>query len=248
MASYGSPIFTAKPSITSILRDDWKQFDVPGQPSGLGSLPNGDLLVVSMRDQKVMRREGEALMLHADLAPFARDNCKDMIVLSDGSAFVGCFGFDPHSEGPRVTNLIRLEPDGRASAAATDMAFFNGMVTLANETILVVAESVGQCLTAFDIAPDGTLSNRRVLARTPDQQPDGICIDPDGNILAATMIAKRLVKFSPEGALLEAQNLNVSVWAVAVSEGGAILLCTSRDAVGADCTRERSGAIQRVVT
>jgi hypothetical protein len=72
--------------------------------------------------------------------------------------------------------------------------------------------------------------------------------DLHGNILAATMIAKRLVKFSPEGALLEAQNLNVSVWAVAVSEGGAILLCTSRDAVGADCTRERSGAIQRVVT
>lgn len=224
-----------------------KQFAVPGQPSGLGWLPGGDLLVVSMRDQNVMRWDGHTLTVYADLAQFARGNCNDMIVLSDGSAFVGNFGFDPHSEEPRLTNLVRVEADGRASIAATDMAFPNGMVTLADETILVVAESVGQCLTAFDIEPDGILSNRRILARTPGQQPDGICLDVDGSILVATMVGQRLIKFSPGGDHLDAIDFDVPVWACAVSDGGEILLCTSHHSVDADCRRERSGAIQRVV-
>lgn len=224
-----------------------KQFDVPGQPSGLGWLPNGDLLLVSMRDQKVLRWDGRALSAHADLAPFARFHCNDMIVLSDGSFFVGNFGFDPHSEEPRLTNLIRVGPDGHASVAATEMAFPNGMVTLSNETILVVAELVAQCLTAFDIAPDGSLSNRRVLARTPGQQPDGICLDGDGNILVATMVGQQLITFAPDGERLSALDFDVPVWACAVSDSGDILLCTSHHSVGTDCQRERSGAIQRVV-
>jgi sugar lactone lactonase YvrE len=225
-----------------------KILDVPGQPSGLGWLPDGDLLVVSMRDQKVLRWDGNALSVHADLSPFARYNCNDMIVLSDGSAFVGNFGFDPHNEEPRLTNLVRIETDGRASIAASDMAFPNGIVTLAGETMLVVAESVAQCLTAFDIAPDGSLSNRRVLARTPGQQPDGICLDADGNILVATMVGQQLLKFSPDGDQLCAWDFEVPVWACVVSDGGEILLCTSEHSVGADCQRERSGAIQQVVS
>jgi sugar lactone lactonase YvrE len=61
--------------------------------------------------------------------------------------------------------------------------------------ILVVAESVGQCLAAFDIAPKGTLTSRRVLAQTPCLQPDGICLDSDGNILVATMVGQKLMTF-----------------------------------------------------
>jgi sugar lactone lactonase YvrE len=223
-----------------------KQFDVPGQPSGLGWLPDGDLLVVSMRDQKVLRWDGISLTVHADLGLFARDNCNDMIVLSDGSAFVGNFGFDPHNEDPRLTNLIHLKPNGRISIAASDMAFPNGIITLGDETILVVAESVGQCLTAFDITPDGSLSNRRVLARVPGQQPDGICLDTDGNILVATMVGQQLIKISPDGHHLGAIDFDVPVWACAVSDGGDILVCTSHHSVGTECQRERSGAIQRV--
>jgi sugar lactone lactonase YvrE len=220
--------------------------DVPGQPSGLGWLPDGDLLIVSMTDQKVMRWNGEGLSVHADLSPFARFHCNDMIVLSDGSAFVGNFGFDPYSEEPRTTNLIRVAPDGLAGVAATDMAFPNGMLTLQDETILVVAESVSQCLTAFDIGADGNLSNRRILARTPDCQPDGICVDRDGNILVTTMFCNKLVKFAPNGAHLETLEFDVPLWACAVSDSGDILLCTSHHAGIADCQRERSGAIQRV--
>jgi sugar lactone lactonase YvrE len=113
--------------------------------------------------------------------------------------------------------------------------------------MLVVAESIGQCLTAFDIAPDRALSNRRVFASTPGQQPDGICLDSDGNILVATMVGQQLMTFSSEGELLGIMNFDVPVWACAISDGGEILVCTSQHSIGSDCRRERSGAIQRVV-
>jgi sugar lactone lactonase YvrE len=224
-----------------------KIFDVPNQPSGLGWLPDGSLLVVSMLDQRVLRWDGEALRHFADLAPFARMSCNDMIVLSDGSAYVGNFGFDPHSENPRPTNLIRLAPDGAAEIAAGDMHFPNGMATLDGETVLIVAESVTQRLTAFDIAPGGTLSNRRVFAQTPGCQPDGICIDGEGNVLVTTMTCNRLVRFSPAGEHLETLAFDVPLWACAVNDEGDVLLCTSHHAAAEDCRRERSGAIQRLV-
>ena len=224
-----------------------KTFDVPGQPSGLGWLPDGSLLVVSMIDQQVLRGNGQTLAIYADLAPLARFHCNDMIVLSDGSAYVGNFGFDPHSEGPRPTCLIHLAPDGTPAIAAQGMEFPNGMVTLADEKVLIVAESVAQALTAFDIAADGSLANRRLFAATLGCQPDGICIDGDGNILVTTMVANQLIKFSPHGKHLETLSFDVPLWACAVSDTGEVLLCTSHHAAAEDCRRERSGAIQRLV-
>jgi sugar lactone lactonase YvrE len=220
---------------------------VPEQPSGLGWLPNGDMLIVSMRDQKVLRWDGRALSLHADLSALARFHCNDMIVLSSGRAYVGNFGFDPYSEAPITTNLICVEPDGYARIAATDMAFPNGMVTINDETVLVVAESVSQCLTAFDIAPDGTLTNRRLFARTPGCQPDGICRGGDGTILVTTMTCNALVTFAPDGAHMETLTFDVPTWACAATDAGDILLCTSTVSGIEDCQRERSGAIQRVI-
>jgi sugar lactone lactonase YvrE len=222
------------------------EVEVPGQPSGLGWLPNGDLLVVSMRHQRILRWDGSTLTVHADLSPFARNNCNDMIVLSSGRAYVGNFGFDPHSEAPQTTNLICVEPDGTPRIAASGLAFPNGMITLATEKILVVAESVSQCLTAFDIAADGSLSGRRILAKTPECQPDGICLDGSGNILVTTMTCNSLIRFAPDGTHLETLTFDVPIWACAVSDDGEILLCTSHHSALDDCQRERSGAIQRV--
>jgi sugar lactone lactonase YvrE len=221
--------------------------EVTGQPSGLGWMPNGDLLIVSMRDQRVLLWDGRTLSPHADLSPLARFHCNDMIVLSSGRAYVGNFGFDPLSEAPQTTNLICIEPDGSARIATIDMAFPNGMVTINDETVLVVAESVSQRLTAFDIAPDGTLTNRRLFARTPDCQPDGICVDGDGNILVTTMTCNALVTFAPDGTHRETLTFDLPTWACAATDAGDILLCTSPVSGIEDCQRERSGAIQRVI-
>ncbi|WP_218006087.1 SMP-30/gluconolactonase/LRE family protein [Novosphingobium lentum] len=221
--------------------------EVPGQPSGIGWLPDGDLLVVSMLDQAVLRLRDGVLSAHAKLAPLVRDKCNDMIVLPDGSAFVGNFGFDPYGEEPRPTTLVRLGPDGTPSIAAHDLQFPNGMALIDGGRVLVVAESVAQGLTAFDIAADGSLSNRRVFAQTPGCQPDGICVDVDGSVLVTTMTCNQLVRFTADGRHMATYDLGVAVWACAVSGAGDILVCTSPVAGKADCQRERGGAVQRLV-
>lgn len=223
-----------------------KELSVPNQPSGLGWLPDGDMLVVSMADQKVLRWTGQDATVHADLSGLARFHCNDMLILPDGTAFVGNFGFDPAHEAPRETTLIRIDPEGRACTAADGLAFPNGMALIHDGRTLVVAESVAQCLTAFDLSADGHLSNRRVLARTPGCQPDGICTDGAGNILVTTMTCNKLVSFAPDGTHLGSQEFDVPLWAVAVSDCGETLLCTSAHAVPDECTTNRSGAIQRV--
>ncbi len=224
-----------------------KILDVPAQPSGLGWLPGGDMLVVSMEDQRVLRLGPGGVTVHAELSPLVRDKCNDMIVLPDGSAFVGNFGFDPYAEEPRDTTLVRLAPDGTPSVAAEAMWFPNGMALADGGRTLLVAESVAQAITAFDLAADGTLSNRRVFARTPDCQPDGIALAPDGSLLVTTMTCERLVRFAANGRHLATYDLGVPVWACAVSDAGEIFVCTSAHAAKPDCQRERSGSVQRLI-
>jgi sugar lactone lactonase YvrE len=218
--------------------------EVPGRPSGLGWLPNGDLLIVSMTDRRVLRLVNDRLSLYADLAALAPFHCNDLLVTKAGRAYVGNFGFDPHNEAPRSTDLIVVEPDGRSSIAATDLAFPNGMATLENETRLVVAESVGQQLSVFDLDAGGALSNRRVLVRLPGCQPDGICVDRNGNLLVTTMTCNQLVTVSPTGTILKTAQLPTAVWACAVGEKDDIYVCTSAHAIPEDCMRHRSGRIQ----
>jgi sugar lactone lactonase YvrE len=218
--------------------------EVPGRPSGLGWLPNGDLLIVSMTDRRVLRMVDGQLSLYADLASLAPFHCNDMLVTTTGRAYVGNFGFDPHGEAPRPTDLFLIQPDGRCSIAASDLAFPNGMATLGDESRLVVAESVGQQLSVFDMDRGGGLSNRRVLVRLPGCQPDGICVDRDGNLLVTTMTCNQLVKISPTGNILQTTPLPTPVWACAVGKNGDIFLCTSAHAIPEDCARHRSGKIQ----
>lgn len=148
---------------------------VPGQPSGLGWRPNGDLLVVSMSGQRILRLEGRRLALHADLSGLADWDCNDMLVDPVGRAYVGCLGFDFwNGEAPRPTRLLMVDPDGKAIVAAEDLMCPNGMALLQGGAVLVVAESFGERITAFDRDSHGRLRNRRVLAELPGGVPDGI--------------------------------------------------------------------------
>jgi sugar lactone lactonase YvrE len=161
---------------------------VPGSPSGLGWLPDGRLLVVSMQDRRLLRLEEGRLVEHADLSSLAPFHLNDMVVDARGNAFVGNFGFDLHGGAKtRTTCLIHVAPDGRARIAADDVCFPNGAVITPDGGRLILAESFGKCLTAFDLAADGTLSNRRVWAAL-DFHPDGIALDADGFIWAAQPI------------------------------------------------------------
>ncbi len=159
---------------------------VPGNPSGLGWLPDGRLLIVSMEDRRLLRREADgSLVEHADLSALATGRCNDMIVDASGRAYVGHFGFDLHARaGFQEASLLAVAPDGQAAVAAPALRFPNGAVITPDGGTLVVAETFGRRLTAFDIGDDGALSNRRVWAEL-GVPPDGICLDAEGCIWVA---------------------------------------------------------------
>jgi sugar lactone lactonase YvrE len=195
--------------------------DVPGQPSGLGWLPDGRLLAVSMVDRKVLRLEaGEpAPVLHADLSKLAPHHCNDMLVDAKGRAYVGNFGFDLDGrEAPRPTCLVLVAPDGESRVVADELMFPNGMVTTPDGSTLVVGESFGGRLTAFDVATDGSLSNRRVWAEL-GFPPDGICLDAEGCIWVAVPVRQGAFVRVAEGGEVK-QRIDVDRGAYACMLGG----------------------------
>ncbi len=186
--------------------------EVPQQPSGLGWLPDGRLLVVSMLDRRVLRRElNGGIAPHADLWKLAPFHCNDMVVDRAGRAYVGNFGFDlqalrdGHGDGPKPTVLIRVDPDGSAAIAASDLHFPNGTVITPDGRTLIVGETFANRLTAFDVAADGSLSRRRVWADLDPfgVRPDGICLDSEGAIWVSNPAAPEVVRVSEGGKLLD---------------------------------------------
>ena len=185
-----------------------RRHEIPydGQTSGLGWLPDGDLLVVSMLDHRVLRHRGGALEPYADISPWATGFANDMVVSATGHAYVGNFGFDldgwrTGSAEIRTTTLVRIDPAGVASAASEDMAFPNGTVIFPDGRTLVIAETFGARLSAFDVAEDGTLSNRRVWAQLENCAPDGICLDAEGCVWVANATAAECIRVAEGGAV-----------------------------------------------
>jgi sugar lactone lactonase YvrE len=178
--------------------------EVPNQPSGLGWLPDGRLLVVSMLDRKVLRHDGATLVEHADLSALAPGACNDMVVDTSGRAYVGNFGFDMYGgEDPRDTCVIAVEPDGSARVVAEGLAFPNGSVITPDGRTLLVGESWGARISAFDIAADGTLSNHRIWAEIKGATVDGMCLDDDGAIWAACPFTGRCVHVREGGEIVD---------------------------------------------
>ena len=163
------------------------------QPSGLGWLPDGSLLIAAMASRCVMRFDGSDLVVHADLSALAPYDINDMCVDRYGHAFVGQFGYDMWAgAAPAAAPLIRVDADASAREAADDLRTANGMVITADQSTLLVAESWGKCITGFDLTEDGSLSNRRVWAELPDY-PDGIGIDAEDGVWMASPVSDRFV-------------------------------------------------------
>ncbi len=229
------------------------------QPSGLGWLPDGRLLVVSMRELKVLRQEGDTLVTHADLSGLSRHLCNDMVVDGVGRAWVGNFGFDLDAElelrGPEAvladhpsTNLVRVDPDGSVHLASTDMHFPNGSVITPDGATLIVAETLAMCLTAFDIHPDGSLDNRRVWAPTPGRAPDGICLDAEGHVWVANALAPECVRFAPGGEILDVVHPGQNCYACMLGgeDGRDLFMLTASSSHHAEAGAQRSGRIETV--
>jgi sugar lactone lactonase YvrE len=183
------------------------------QPAGLGWLPDGRLLVVSMAEFKLLRQDADGLQVYADLSELSVHLCNDMVVDTAGRAWVGNFGFDLDalieekgveatlSDHPS-TNLVRVDPDGSVHLASPDMHFPNGMVITPDGNTLIVAETLSMCLTAFDIDADSTLSNRRIWAQVGMRAPDGICLDAQGHVWVANAMGSECVLVAEGGEIL----------------------------------------------
>jgi len=208
---------------------------VPQHPSGLGFLPDGRPLVVSVLDRLLLRLDPDGLHTHADLNAVDCILPNDMVVSEDGRAYIGDDAFEISAGPPRPGNIILVTPDGDARVVADGLMYPNGMVITPDGKTLIVAETIGRRLTAFDIAPDGSLSGRRPFADLAagaigGAHPDGICIDAEGAIWVSSPPTSEFVRVR-EGGDITHRIPVPGKWAVACMLGGedrrTLFLCTA---------------------
>lgn len=180
-------------------------------------LPGGDMLVVLGLEARLLREgPGGTLVAHVDLGALSEHPWNDVVVDGRGNAYVGGIGFD-FPEGEFAPGTIALIPaDGPARQVADGVAFPNGLAVTPDGGALIVAESYGNRLTAFDIAEDGGLSNRRVWADLGDGTPDGICLDAEGAVWYADVPNKRCVRVREGGEVLQTVELDRGCFACAL--------------------------------
>ncbi len=227
------------------------RLEVPNQPSGLGWMPNGDLLVVSMLDHRLLRWDGAELREHADLSALVGGPCNDMVVDGDGRAYVGNFGFDSHNgETFAETRLVIVEPDGSVAPGPDGLAFPNGTVITPDGATLIVGESWGRRLTAFDRDPaTGVLGRRRVWADLDPNVPDGICLDAEGAIWVADPRNGQVFRVRDGGEVTDRISCGDGRHAFACILGGAegrTLFVVTNTGSGPSTETERVGRIEKV--
>ncbi len=189
-------------------------------PFCIDFMPDQRLLVVSASERRLLRREPDgSLVTHADLSGLSDKPWNEIVVDGRGNAYLNNIGFD-FPEGQFALGIIALvTPDGAVRQVADGIAFPNGMIVTPDNTTLIVAESYANRLTAFDIAADGSLSNRRVWAELGDGVPDGICLDAENAIWYADVPNKRCVRVREGGEVLQTIELDRGCFACAL--GGA---------------------------
>jgi sugar lactone lactonase YvrE len=226
--------------------DEEQILDLGQRPSGLGWLPDGSLLFVTMHDHKVWRRDPDGTVsLHADVTEFCGGDLNDLVVDREGRAYVGNFGFDVTAGAdPATTSVVCIAPDGTVRVAAEDLMFPNGMVITADDRTFIVGEGLIGRYTAFSIGENGALSDRRtwaVLSPMPSLEsmlqlvtevevvPDGCCIDAENAVWVADAKGARCIRVVEGGDIVEeiAAPDGLSVYACML--GGAdrrtLLLC-----------------------
>src|SRR5437660_1689348 len=212
---------------TADMRGSLTTLPVPGHsPSGLGFRPDGSLLIASTEDRQVLRYDGETVVTVADLTDVAPASLGDMVVDDAGRAYVGCQAF---SGGV----IVRLDPDDTATVVADDLDFPNGLVITPDRKAMIVAESTGRRLTAFTIADEGGLCDRRIFADGLDGPPDGIALDAEGAVWAAMTLAHQFERITEGGVVTDRIDMGERV-AIACALGGpqrrTLFLLSSTDA------------------
>ncbi len=201
---------------------------LPGHaPSGLGFRPDGTLLIVSTERRQILGYDGESVVTVADLADVVPAALGDMVIDRHGCAYVG-------SQAREGGLIVRVDAsDGTFEVVAGDLEFPNGMVLTPDGTTLIVAESTGRRLTAFDVADDGMLGGRRVFADGLDGPPDGICLDDDGGMWVGMTLAHQFERIVEGGEVTDRIDIGertAIACALGGPEGRTLFLVTTPDA------------------
>ncbi len=226
-----------------------KIIEVKGSPSGLGWLPDGRLLVVSMHDRRLLRLDPEGLVIVADLNHLASFHCNDMVVDKQGRAYIGNFGFDYAANAPvEPAEIVLVTPDGHARVVAENLLFPNGTVITPDGQTLIVAETFGNRLTAFDLEPDGSLSKRRIWAKMEGSFPDGICLDAEGGIWVAAPHPGEVVRVLQGGHITHRVSVSTRPYACMLGgdDGRTLFVCTAGSAIPDEVRAMPGGKIETV--
>jgi len=241
----------------SLAGDGRTEFEIDDRPSGLGWMPDGSMLIVSMTKRQLLRRSPSGEMsVHADLSGVATFHCNDMVVDAHGRAYVGNFGFDldAEMEARGIQSVITEHPtaklalvsaNGEVSVAADDMHFPNGSVITPDGRTLIVGESLSGALIAFDIAAGGALSNRRVWANTLPRVPDGIALDAEGAVWIANPIAPECVRIAEGGEVLEVIEIGQPCYACMLGgdDGKTLFMLTAKSSIAHEAAESPTGKL-----
>jgi sugar lactone lactonase YvrE len=202
---------------------------VEARPGGLGWLPNGDMLIVSMDDGRVLRLGADGLSEYADMSSASNTGVNDMIVSSSGRAYAGKYS---HALPPPVEPLLFVDTDGKWREAGEKLQVANGMVITADGKRLIVAESAGAQLSVFDLDENGVPGNCRLFAKLPaGHYPDGICGDAEGGIWVTCCMGPGVIRIEEGGKITHFIPIEDGRFAYACALGGAdgktLFICTA---------------------
>jgi sugar lactone lactonase YvrE len=237
---------------------------VKEQPSGMGWMPDGSLLVVSMKNHRILRRsEAGELSVHAELSEYCAGHLNDMVLDSQGRAYVGEFGFDLQAfADPAPGKLMRVDPDGAVTVLAEDLMFPNGAVITPDGETLIVGETAGARYTAFTLDADGSVRDRRTWAQVAEAPelgplaetlpqlkfaPDGCTLDADGCIWAADAVGRRCARVAEGGEIVDQipapEGLGIFACMLGGADGRTLLMCAAPDFLEANRANKREAVL-----
>ena len=223
--------------------------ELPPRPNSLGFLPDGTPLIVSSVSREILKLVDGEFVVHADLSSWARGDLNDFAVDDDGRIYIGDFGYDLFGgEDRRETSITVVEPDGTPHHGASGVEFPNGAVLLNNGRLLVVAETWRGQLVAFDRAANGALSNKRLFAKLPGREPDGMCADAEDGVWVCSFNTGEVVRVLDGGQITH--HLSFEGSAVACELGGedghTLFITTYAGTIPDQQAKKRLGALSRV--
>jgi sugar lactone lactonase YvrE len=218
-------------------------------PGGLGWLPDGRLLVVSMCNRQLLVLEHEKLSLFADLSELASFHCNDLLVDQHGRSYVGNFGYDLHGGATLSTaEIILVSPEGKAKIVSKEVIFPNGMVITPDGNTLIVAETFASRLSSFSIQPNGSLGKRELWADLDGAFPDGICLDQKNGIWVACPNTGDVIRIEQGGVVTDTVETIGKAYACMLGgiERNTLFVLTSETDDPEEAVRTHSGRIESV--